>query len=326
MRRGRTRSGEFDPRAVRRRLGARAATVALALSCAALACAQSRPANKEQIRVAVTILPQAYLVERVGGEHVAVEVLVGPGQSPHAYDATPRQLEGLSHAKAYFTIGVDAENGLVPRLRDMFRELRIVDMRAGIPLRRMLAEEANDHDASEADHKHADDHDHEAGRPDPHCWLNPLYAKTLGANACRALVQIDLPHADDYRKNLAALERDLDRLNERLTEALAPLKGREIFVFHPAFGYFTDAYGLKQRPIEIEGKEPTAKQLAQLVEQARAAKVRVIFVQPQFSPRSAEAVAQGINGVVVPMDDLPRDYIKALEDMAEKVKAALQPG
>jgi zinc transport system substrate-binding protein len=94
-------------------------------------------------------------------------------------------------------------------------------------------------------------------------------------------------------------------------------------VYHPAFGYFADAYGLKQVPVEVEGKEPSARQLAAFIERAKAAGAKVIFVQPQFSTKSAEAVARSIGGAVVPMDPLATDYLANLERTAEKTAEAL---
>ncbi len=96
-----------------------------------------------------------------------------------------------------------------------------------------------------------------------------------------------------------------------------------MYVFHPAFGYFADAYGLIQVPIEIEGKEPGARQLSKLIDRAKKDRVKVIFVQPQFSARSAEAVAKAIGGVVVPIDDLGRDYLANLESIAAAIERGL---
>ena len=301
----------------------------LSTACASLAfvlppaAAQQVPSDK--LHVVVSILPQAYFVERVGGERVDVEVLVGPGQSPHAYDLTPKQLEGLSRAKVYFRVGIDFEEALVPRIQRLFKDLNVVDQRAGVPLRTMTAAEIT---AEEEHAGHGEPHGAEpqahAGRPDPHIWLNPLLVKTQARTICDALVKLDPPHASDYQRNLAGFEADLDRVHAEIAKTLAPLKGRELFVFHPAFGYFADAYGLKQVPVEIEGKEPTAKQLAELIARAKADQVKVVFVQPQFSQKSAEAVAQAIGGAVVPIDDLSRDYLKNLEDIAAKIKAGLE--
>ena len=277
-----------------------------------------------KLKVAVSILPQAYFVERVGGEHVKIEVLVGPGQSPHTYEPSPKQIAGLADARVYFRTGVDFENALLPRIEQMFKNLKVVDTRTGVPLRKFTAAEDHAED-DEHDERAGHDHGHHeaAGAPDPHVWLSPPLVKIQAQAICDALVELDPPHAEQYRNNLAAFHADLDRLHARIAEVLAPLKGREVFVFHPAFGYFTDAYGLKQVPVEIEGKEPTARQLANLIDRAKAARVKVIFVQPQFSAKSANAVAEAIGGVVVPMDDLPRDYLKCMEEMAEKIKAGL---
>jgi len=295
-------------------------SAAVLAAVGAFATAQRPPPGP--IRVAVSILPQAYFVERVGGSRVQVQVLVGPGQSPHAFEPTPRQLEDLSRAQVYFRVGIDFEEALVPRIEQMFRSVRIVDTRKDIPLRTMTAAETHA-DPGRDEHAH-EPGEPRAGRPDPHIWLNPLYVKTQAETICDALGKLDPAQADEFRKNLAAFQADLDRVHAQIADTLAPLRGREIFVFHPAFGYFTDAYGLKQVPVEIEGKEPTARELTRLIGRARAAGVKVIFVQPQFSPKSAAAVAETIGGAVVPMDDLPRDYLKNLEDMAAKVRAAVE--
>ena len=287
----------------------------------------AQPQPVEKTHVIVSILPQAYFVERVGGEFVDVEVLVGPGQSPHTYEPTPKQLAALSRAKLYFRIGIDCENSLVPRIEQVFKDIRIVDLRRRVPLRTLTASEL-EADKDHAAHEHGEAGEKQpaespAGRPDPHIWLNPLLVKIQAQTICDALTEIDPAHAAQYRQNLSVFRADLDRVHATIRESLAPLKGAQVFVYHPAFGYFTDAYELQQVPVEIDGREPAAKQLTELIERAKAAGVRVIFVQPQFSKKSAEAVAQAIGGAVVPLDDLSRDYLKNLEDIAAKIKAAL---
>jgi zinc transport system substrate-binding protein len=282
----------------------------------------SSAAAEEQVRIAVSVLPLAGFAERVGGEHVAVEVVVGPGQSPHAYDPTPRQLESIAKCRAFFRVGVDFENALVPRLEKSFRHVRIVDLREGVPLRRMSGAEATAH---EHDGGHSEGCAHDAGAPDPHTWLSPLNAKTQSAHIASVLSALDPAHAETYQRNLAAFHAELDAVHAEITRALAPLKGRDVFVYHPAFGYFLDAYGLKQAPVEIDGKEPTARQLSQLIDRAKAAGIKVIFVQPQFPTKSAEAVAQAIGGVVIPLDDLARDYVANLREIARRIQEKFKP-
>jgi zinc transport system substrate-binding protein len=165
--------------------------------------------------------------------------------------------------------------------------------------------------------------EHDRGPVDPHVWLSPLNAKVIAANICKGLQDADPAHARDYDRNLATLQTDLDAVHARIARTLAPLKGRAFYVYHPAFGYFADVYGLKQVAVEIDGKEPTARQLADLIARAKADGVRVIFVQQQFPSKSAEAVAQEIGGAVIPIDPLSKDYPAVLEDMAAKISAAL---
>ncbi|MFH1746671.1 MAG: zinc ABC transporter substrate-binding protein [Planctomycetota bacterium] len=267
--------------------------------------------DPSKLAVFVSILPQAFFVERIGGEYVDVNVLVRPGQSPHSYEPTARQMSALAKARVFFRIGVPFEEVLVPKIEGTFKQLEMCDTCIGIERRTMACVE------------HDHDHDHERGTDDPHTWLSPRLVKIQAQNICDALCRLDPPHADDYRHNLAAFHDELDALDARLAAALAPLKGRELFVFHPAYGYFADAYGLKQVPVEIEGKEPTARNLAALIERAKATNVRVIFVQPQFSDASAAVVAREINGAVIPLDPLARDYCANMEHMAAAVTKAL---
>ena len=186
----------------------------------------------------------------------------------------------------------------------------------------MEAEEAkhgNGHGKSEH-HEHSS----EPGEIDQHTWLDPRLAKIQARTIADTLIRMDLDHKDLYEKNFKDFQADLDAIHEQLTKALAPVKGKSFFVFHPAYGYLGQAYGLKQIPVQIGGKEPTARQLARLVELAKEDEVRVIFVQPQFSKKSAEALAEAIGGAVVPLDDLAPDYLNNLREMAAKLDSALQ--
>jgi zinc transport system substrate-binding protein len=272
------------------------------------------------MRVFVGIPPQAWLVERIGGPHVEVAVLVGPGRSPHTFEPTPMQMAGMAEARIFFSIGWPFEKQLLAKARAVNPALKVIDMREGVPLRWLTrAELEADRDepapAPAAPSAPAPGEAH-AGEADPHVWLSPRNLKIMAVNACRALAAANPAHAAEFEKNLAALAADLDRTDAQVAAALAPLKGKDFFVYHPAFGYFADAYGLRQVPVEIEGKEPTARQLAALIDRAKAEGVRVIFVQPQFSAQSARAVAQAIGGAVVPMDDLAKDCLANLRQMA----------
>jgi zinc transport system substrate-binding protein len=285
------------------------------LLAAGLVGTPARAADSAEFTVAVSIPPLGYFVERIAGERVTPLVVVEAGQSPHSYNPTPKEVAALSKARVFFRVGVGFEESLVPRVERIFPAMKIVDLRKGIPLRMMGGHEQCTHEG------HDHDHHHHGGRPDPHSWLSPECAKIQARTICDTLSELDPPKRELYERNLKTFIEDLERVDERIAAALKPYAGREVFVFHPAFGYFLEEYGLVQVPVEIEGKEPTARQLATLIERARSAGVRIIFVQPQFSTKSAEAVADAIGGVVMPLDPLAADYLDNLQAMARKLEA-----
>ncbi len=272
-----------------------------------------------------SIAPQQCFVERVGGDLVSVKVLVGPGQSPHTFEPTPRQMADLAESDVYFAIGLPFENRLLGRVEKLGSGIQVIDTSEGIPRRQV--EDAHGHD-EEDDSAHDDyaNNGERGGLPDPHTWLNPRFAKMQARNICNALKELVPEHGEELEENLSRLLRDLDALDAELTDALGPLAGESIYVFHPAFGYFTDAYGLRQVPIELGGMEPSARELAGLMDHATSEGVRVIFVQPQFSTRSARAIAEEIGGVVVPIDPLSADYMDNLRTIARDVAKALREG
>jgi len=277
--------------------------------------------------VFVSIPPQAYLVDRIGGPYVTVHILVQPGQEPHTFEPTPRQVMALGRTKLFLAIGLPFETRLLAKIRSTQQKLTVVDTTEGITKRKMASSHHPSHTQPSEHAPQADDHRPAAGAvgDDPHVWLSPPLLVTMARNVARALQQADPGHAAVYEQNLAALTKDIETTHRQVGEVLAPFKGQSFYVFHPAFGYFGDAYGLKQEAVEIGGKSPTPRQLARLVTKARADNVKIIFVQPQFDPKSAEAVAKAIGGAVVAMDPLARDVLGNFSRMATKIKAALTP-
>jgi len=269
-----------------------------------------------KVSVVVSIDPQGYFVERVGGEYVTCEVMAPPGSSPHTYEPTPQQMVKLGDASLYFSIGVPFEQMLLENIASTHESLKIVDTRAGIELRQM-----------KVSHEHVvegEAHVHEVSEPDPHIWLDPMLVKQQADAMAAALIEVDPGHKAAYESNLASFAADLEAIDKEIASILAPLKGQKFLVYHPAFGYFGDRYGLIQEAVEIEGKEASLRQLTELIAEAKADKVRVIFVQSQFPVDSAESVAAEIGGVVAPMDPLARDYLENLRRMALALEKGLK--
>lgn len=276
---------------------------------AALALAGS-PAGAAPVQVAVSLLPQAFLVERVGGDRVDTLVLVGPGDNEATYAPSPARLAELEAARAWFTIGVPFESAWLPRIRADRPDLAIVDLAEGLPKRRVEG----------GDHGHGHD-----GRADPHTWTDPRLAARMALVVGDALGRLDPDHAAEYARRAGELEQELLALHAELARRLAPVAGGVFIVFHPSWGYFADAYGLEQLPIESGGHEPGPRGLATLIERGRETGARAVFVQPQFSQRSARAVAEALDAEVIEADPLARDYIANLRSLADELARALAP-
>lgn len=294
------------------------------LVLAQLPAAGSREQASELPVVAVSILPQSYFVERIAGGTVRPLVIVGAGQSPHSYEPTPRQLADLARASAWFTVGVEFEHALEPKIAGLYPKLTIVDTTVEVNFRSL---EAHSHDDEDEDH----DEDHEAdgddeheeyeGR-DPHIWLGRDSVKAQARAIRDALVGLYPANAARYRQNYEAFSADIDRIFNDLARDLAPLRDKPVFVFHPAFGYFLDEFGIVQEAVETGGKEPTQKALAELIDEAKEDGAKVIFVQAQFPANAARSVAQAIGGEVLQIDPLAADWSDNLRRMAEALRKA----
>ena len=288
--------------------------VIFSVSVLLLATIFSLPAYGNLLDVYVSIPPQKWLAEQIAGDRATISILLEKSQDPHTFEPTPRKIAGLSEVKLYFTIGMTFEKHLTKKLEQADSGLNIVDSSQGIARR---AVEGHDHAQSAAEHASSD------GGPDPHIWLSPVNLIAIARNMTDSMAAADTANRDFYEQNLSVLERQLHDLHERIKAKLAGYKDGRFFVFHPAFGYFADAYDLHQVAVEIEGKSPSPKQLFKIVSQARSENIRVLFIQPQFDPNSAKAVAQAIDGRVVALDPLAENVIVNIETMADAIVESL---
>lgn len=261
------------------------------------------------LQVFVSIAPQKYFVERIGGSHVSVSVFVEPGRSPATYEPTPRQMTRLSHARLYFAIGVPFEEVWMSRIRNANPEMKIISLQEGIPLREIdrLGKGGG-----------------EKGRKDPHVWTSPPLVRLMAARIRDALAAEDPAHQADYEDNFKLFVADLVALDSHIRDRLSGLKGSAFMVYHPTWGYFTDTYGLRQIPIESGGKEPGARMLQKVIAVGRREGVKVIFVQEQFSTRTAKTVARSLGARVATVDPLAEDYLKNLRKVADIFADALR--
>lgn len=296
----------------RSRTGRLAGTTALLL---ALLLSAAPLRADETMVVAVSIPPQAWLVETIGGDHVDVEVMLPAGATPETYEPKPKQMQRLGRAEIYFTIGAPFEKGWMPRFRSANDRMQVVDTLERINRRPMVAH----------DDDHAHGHEASKGGVDPHVWLAPPLVRLQAQTVRDALIAADPDNASAYQAGFSAAAAEINAVDNEILESLAgvPAERRHFMVFHPAFGYFAEAYGLEQMTIEIEGKEPGPRELRGVIDKARERDVDVVFVEPQFAQDAARTLADEIGAEVDTLDPLERDWPAGMRGVARTLETAL---
>ena len=270
----------------------------------------------EPISVFVTIAPQKYFVQQIGKNLVDVQVLVEPGANPHTYEPKPRQMVALTKARLYFAIGIEFEAAKLKKITAMNPSLQVVHTDHGIRKIPITAEIHRDADG----HTGGEYHNHPG--LDPHIWLSPPLVMIQARSILTALQSADPGHYSTYESNYRAFMVSLIDLDAQIRKIFTHCKMSSFMVFHPAWGTFAHTYGLKQVPIEIEGKAPKPAQLKDLIEYAQTHQINVVFVQPQFSIKSANEIAKAIDGKVIAVDPMAQDWANNLHRVAEEFKHA----
>ncbi len=265
-------------------------------------------AGNTAIGVTVSILPEKYFVERIGGEIVKVNVMVASGADPHTYEPKPAQMAALSESRIFFRIGVEYENAWLERISSTNSEMKIVDLSEGI---RKLPAPA-----------HAGEVDSGEGL-DPHVWTSPVLVKSMALKIYRELSNLDPANESVFKANLESFEKDIELLDADIRISLKNLASRRFMVFHPGWAYFARDYDLEEIPIEIGGTEPSASELSTLIDTAKADNVHVIFAQPEFSTQIASYIAKEIGGDVILISNLAENWLDNLRQVAQTFEKSL---
>lgn len=263
-------------------------------------------ASSKKISVFVSILPQKYFVEKIGGKHVETRVMVEPGANPHSYEPKPDQMAKLAAARIYFAIGVSFEDVWLKKIVSASDNIKVVHTEDGIERLPMTQ------------HEHEGE-GHEEGTLDPHIWLSPRLVMAQTEKIKDALCDADPANKTEYENRYASFQKEIKTLDENIKSIFQKTSGRRFIVFHPSWAYFARDYGLEQIPVEIDGKQPKLAQLQALIKTARNMGIKVIFAQPQFSAQSAEVVAREIGGEVVFVDPLAENWADNLRNVAVKI-------
>lgn len=285
------------------------------LLLAALFAASILP-GAEPLPVTAGVPPVANLVARIGGDRVRVSSALPVGRSPHDYAPTPREIRSLARSRLFLHTDMPFEQNLLRMLGAA--KVPAVDVTRGVERRPL--EQACDHD-------HDDGHAHDGHSPDsldPHVWLATANLKIMADNIAAELGKLDPEGRAVYERNRQALHRELDQLHAELSTELEPYRGRAFYVHHAAFGYFAHETGLRQLAVELGGREPSPRHLSEVAKQARKDQIKVIFVQPQFNPGAARALAETTGARVSELDPLAADAPANLRQLGRTLKESFQ--
>ncbi|GET27403.1 metal ABC transporter solute-binding protein, Zn/Mn family [Prolixibacter sp. NT017] len=275
-------------------------------SCSNRSHKSSGGSQADSAAVFVSILPLKYFAKQIIGDRFPVEVMVPPGASPATYEPTPRQIQKLSNAAAYFAVGhLGFENAWLNRIRQANPNMELFYTDTGITL-------------IKGDTIQHGDHDHHEG-VDPHIWTSPKQAKQIAINIFEGMVAIDPGNREYYYQNLQKLFDEIARVDHEVSMKLSLLKGKRFLIFHPSLGYLARDYGLIQESIEFEGKSPSPKHMEEIVKKARKQHIKLILIQKQFDKADAETIAREIHADVMQIDPLDEDWPKETLSIAAKL-------
>lgn len=281
--------------------------LALALSASLLCgCISTDEEGSEKVKVVASTVPLGHFAKMVGRDLVEVAVLVPPGASPHTFEPTPSKLAEVAEAELYIKNGAGLEIWM-ERMIQANRKMLVVDTSSGVDLIETAGSSGHEKILT----------------ADPHIWLSPRNAMIIVEEICDGLVEVDPENAEAYRRNRDDYLLRLEELDRELESAFSGASRREFIVLHPAWSYLARDYALVQVAILEGDKEPGPRYLAEIVEVAREESLTTIFVDPNFSPKSAEIIAGEIGGRVVPLDPLAEEYIENMKIVGQEIARSL---
>ncbi|MGY8643054.1 MAG: metal ABC transporter solute-binding protein, Zn/Mn family [Verrucomicrobiales bacterium] len=295
------------------------------LSCLALfttAILSMAADDRKKPLIFVPVLPYEFVFEKIGGDLIEVHSIVGEGDDAHSYTPTPKQIMKLASADLICSGALGFESNYFVKIKegknslgeiDLLKSLALLEGHCDHPSHFQDAEEASETGEHEHEHNHDD-------LKDPHVWLSvktlTLQSKQI-ADVLKKLLPSD--QGDEIDANLAAFQGELEALDTKLKATLESSKGKRFYVYHGAFAYFAQDYGLEQIAIESGNRTPTPKHILEFVKQAERDGVKLVFSQPQFDQTSANVLAEAIGGKVAILDPLEKDVFKNLEKIASAV-------
>lgn len=259
------------------------------------------PAQAE-VRVLTSIKPLQLIAAAVQDGIAVPEVLLPPGASPHNYALRPSDVRRVQDVDLLYWIGPDMETFLPRVLAGRTKPSVPVQSLPGMHLRHFTAS-SDQHDDEDHDEH---DHDHRPGSVDAHLWLSTVNARVIAAKMAADLSQVDPANAARYDSNVKAFDARMDALDAKIKQRVAGITDKPYFVFHEAFDYFEEAYGLKHAGVFAVSSEvqPGAQHVAAMRTRLASFGKTCVFSEPPLRPRLAETLSAGLPVKLAELDAL----------------------
>ncbi|WP_301107620.1 zinc ABC transporter substrate-binding protein [Sporosarcina sp.] len=316
-----------------------AAAILLVLSgCSNKATDETESPSSEKLSVYTTVYPLQYFTERIGGDVVDVQSIYPPGTDEHVFEPTQKDMMALSKADLFFYIGLGLE-GFVQKTEKTLKNEQVHFVPVGDAIDPEEFEEGHSHEHEHEQEIHGEEeeeHHHDESAVDPHVWISP-YLSTLLAEKIKDELSDELPeHAAQFEKNYNELYDELEALDRQYKTMADEAPNKTFFVSHAAFGYLANTYGLEQ--LAISGldsqNEPSQKQLASLVHEAKEQDIHYILFEQNVSSKLAEVIQKELNAETLTLHNLSvltdeeiknkDDYFSLMERNLQVLKKALQ--
>lgn len=278
----------------------------------------------DKIQVYTTVYPLQYFTERIAGDHVSVQSIYPPGSDEHTFEPTQKDMMALADADLFFYIGLGLEGFVENAEKTLKNEhVQMIATADAITEDMLMHNEEEDHEG----------HDH--GDLNPHVWISPILSEALAYSIKEKLIEISPENKVIFEANFEVLRDDLLALDRQFIDMASAATQKTFFVSHAAFSYIADTYGLEQ--VSVAGlnsqSEPSQKELAKLVEYAKAENIKYVLFEQNVSSKLTDIIRQEIGaesltlhnlGVLTTEDiDNDEDYFSLMEKNIKTLEKAL---
>ena len=235
--------------------------------------------------VVVSILPQKEIVQKIAGQKVDVDVVVPPGSEPHTFEPKPSTMKKISNADIYYAIGVEFEESWLDKFQSQNPKMKIVHLDKNIT----------------------------KINQNPHIWLSLRNLQVIADKVYNSLDEKSL------KENLNLYKSELKSCDNEIKNILQKKKNRTFMSVHPAFAYFAKDYNLTQIAVEKDEKEPSLKELLNLLKKAKKKGVKIIITSPEFSDKSAKIISNELGIKVLKISPLEPNICNSLKKIAKSL-------